>query len=190
MSYYRRADTAGATYFFTVVTYRRQAILCDERVRQALRDAWVLLPDHVHCLWTLPPGDADFSMRWSMIKRQVSVTCSSLYKHPEWINPSKRKHRESTFWQRRYWEHRIRGESDLRRHVDYIHYNPVKHGLCQRAVEWPHSTFHRYVAQGAYSADWGGVETGSEVETFGDDLSACAQTACPPYLATEGLSGR
>ena len=182
MSHYRRADTAGATYFFTVVTYRRQTILCDEWVRQALRDAvvsvrekrpfmidaWVLLPDHVHCIWTLPPGDADFSMRWSMIKRQVSVTCSSLYKRPEWINPSKRKHRESTFWQRRYWEHQIRDESDFRRHVDYIHYNPVKHGLCQRAVGWPHSTFHRYVAQGVYSADWGGVETGSEVGTFGE----------------------
>ena len=182
MSHYRRADTAGATYFFTVVTYRRQTILCDEGVRQALRDAvvsvrekrpftidaWVLLPDHVHCIWTLPPGDADFSMRWSMIKRQVSVTCGSLYKRPEWINPSKRQHRESTFWQRRYWEHQIRDESDFRRHVDYIHYNPVKHGLCRRAVGWPHSTFHRYVAQGVYSADWGGVETGSEVGTFGE----------------------
>ena len=157
-------------------------ILCDEQVRLALRDAvvsvrkkrpftidaGVLLPDHMHCLWTLPPGDANFSMRWSMIKRQVSVACGSRYKRPEWISPSKRQHRESTFWQRRYWEHQIRDEADFRQHLDYIHYNPVKHGLCHRATAWPHSTFHRYVMQGVYSEDWGGIETGSEVGSFGE----------------------
>lgn len=169
---YRRANTAGATYCFTVVTYRRQPILCDTPVRTALRDAivavreqrpftidaCVLLPDHLHCIWTLPPDDVDFPVRWSMIKRRVSVACAAAYKRPDWITASKRKHRESTLWQRRYWEHQIRDETDFIRHVDYIHYNPVKHGLCQQVAEWPHSTFHRHVAQGVYALDWGGVE--------------------------------
>jgi len=89
MPHYRRANTTGATYFFTLVTYRRQTILCDTQVREALReaivsvrkkrpfeiDAWVLLPDHLHCIWTLPPDDADYPARWGMIKRQVSVRC-------------------------------------------------------------------------------------------------------------------
>ena len=131
-------------------------------------DAWVLLPDHLHCIWTLPPDDADFSMRWGMIKRQVSVMCGAVYKHHEWISASKRQHRESIFWQRRYWEHQIRDETDFMRHVDYVHYNPVKHGFCQQVVEWPHSTFHRYVAQGIYSVNWRGVEGGPEVGASGE----------------------
>jgi putative transposase len=168
MSHYRRADTAGATYFFTVVSYRRQRILCDEPLRTALRDsikevksrypftidAWVLLPDHIHCLWTLPPGDANFSLRWSMIKRKVSLACAARYKNPEWITSSKKKHRESTLWQRRYWEHQIRDQQDLSRHIDYIHYNPVKHGWCSSPNEWPYSTLHRYVEAGKYPENW------------------------------------
>jgi len=135
MSRYRRTNTAGATYFFTVVTYRRQAILCNAPVREALRDAivavreqrpftidaWVLLPDHLHCIWTLPPDDVDFPLRWSMIKRRVSIVCAADYKRTDWLTASKRKYRESTLWQRRYWEHQIRDETDFIRHVDYIH---------------------------------------------------------------------
>ena len=182
MSRYRRANTAGATYFFTVVTYRRQAMLCEPRIREALRDAvvsvrgkrpfeidaWVLLPDHIHCIWTLPPGDADYPTRWGMIKRGVSMTCGEDRKRTEWISESKRKHRESTFWQRRYWEHQIRDERDFGKHVDYIHYNPVKHGLCQRAAAWPYSTFHRDVARGIYTVDWGGIEVGTEINGYGE----------------------
>ncbi len=182
MSRYRRANTEGATYFFTLVTYRRQTLLCDEIIRRALRqaveavrlkrpfkiDAWVLLPDHLHCVWTLPPGDAEYAIRWSMIKRSVSLACSTEYRCLEWINSSKRKHRESTLWQRRYWEHRIRDNLDFARHIDYIHYNPVKHGLCQRAVDWPYSTFHRYVSGGVYTADWGGVVNDNAVESYGE----------------------
>lgn len=107
MSHYRRANTAGATYFFTVVSYRRQTILCDELIRHALRDAIaevrtrrpfsvdarVLLPDHLHCIWTLPPDDADFAARWSLVKRRVSVACGERYRRAEWLTPSKRKHR-------------------------------------------------------------------------------------------------
>ena len=182
MSHYHRANTAWATYFFTVVTYRRQPILCDTPVRTALRnaivtvreqrpftiDAWVLLPDHLHCIWTLPPNDVDFPVRWSMIKRRVSVACAAAYKRPDWLTASKRKHRESTLWQRRYLEHQIRDETDFIRYVDYIHYNPVKHGLCQQVVQWPHSTFHRYAAQDVYALDWGGGEAAEQAGVFGE----------------------
>ncbi len=168
VSYYRRANTPGSSYFFTVVTYRRQKILCDEQVRNALRvatkavqserpftiDAWVLLPDHLHCLWTLPAGDADFSMRWGLIKRRVSLVCGEDYKRTEWLSSSKKKHRESTLWQRRFWEHQIRDQNDFNRHLDYIHYNPVKHGLCKRPNQWPYSTLHRYIKAAKYPEDW------------------------------------
>ena len=116
-------------------------------------DAWVLLPDHLHCIWTLPPGDADYSTRWNRIKRRMSLDCSADYKRDELLTASKRNHRESTLWQRRFREHQIRDEMDFMQHVDYLHYNPVKHGLCQRLADWPHSTFHRYVTQGVYSTD-------------------------------------
>ena len=119
MSRYRRDYTPGATYFFTVVTYRRRPFLCDGDVRAALRDAiqqtrlkypfiieaWVLLPDHLHCLWRLPPDDCDHSTRWNLIKRRVTKTCAARLHVAEWMNDSKRKHRESTLWQRRHIEH-------------------------------------------------------------------------------------
>lgn len=115
MSHYRRADTPGATYFFTVVTYRRRSFPCDEDVQAALRqainkvrrqhpfqiDAWVLLPDHLHAIWTLPPGDADFALRWQQIKRHVTLSCGERLHRAEWMNASKTGHRESTLWQRR-----------------------------------------------------------------------------------------
>ena len=178
MPRYRRARTTGACYFFTVVTYRRQPVLCDQMVRQALRDAidrvrekrpftidaWVLLPDHLHCLWTLPSGDADYSTRWNQIKRRVSIVCAAEYKRTDWLTASKRRHRESTLWQRRFWEHCIRGQDDFNRHMDYLHHNPVKHGLCKQASDWPYSTFHRYVARGVYPQEWCGVvDVGEEI---------------------------
>lgn len=166
---YRRARVAGRTYFFTVVTYRRQRFLCDDDVRGWLRagiektrqrypfdiDAWVLLPDHLHCIWSLPPGDADYAKRWAMIKQCVTKHCPRL-KNDAWLNDSQRKRNESTLWQRRFWEHQIRNERDFMNHVDYIHYNPVKHGLVQRVTDWPWSTFHRYVDEGVCARDWGG----------------------------------
>ncbi|GMR00740.1 MAG: transposase [Gammaproteobacteria bacterium] len=156
MSHYRRANTQGGSYFFTVVSYRRQAVLCDEPIRYALRkaiqetrlkypfsiDAWVLMPDHLHCIWRLPEGDRDYSKRWSLIKRSISIICADSYNKQKWLNGSKKKHRESTLWQRRFWEHQIRDQQDFNRHLDYIHYNPVKHGLCERADAWPYSTLH------------------------------------------------
>jgi len=156
-------------YFFTLVTYRRQKILCDPEIRDALRkaiitvrekqpfviDAWVLLPDHLHCIWQLPENDSDFAKRWAMIKRYVTKNCGERYYRDDWMNASKRRRKESTIWQRRYWEHLIRDEDDLNNHRDYIHYNPVKHGYVNGVVDWPYSTFHRYVKQGTYPNQWG-----------------------------------
>ena len=170
MSRYRRAITVGGTFFFSVVAYRRQPILCDAAIRTALReavlsvrrtkpfsiDAWVLLPDHLHCVWTLPPDDGDFSGRWSLIKSAVSRAVGAQYRRTEWLNASKLKHREGTIWQRRFWEHCIRDENDFQRHVDYLHFNPVKHGLVSCVADWPHSIFHRFVAEGKYPLDWAG----------------------------------
>jgi len=170
MSHYRRTNTPNASYFFTVVSYRRRPILCDESIRNALRaaiettrlarpfmiDAWVLLPDHLHCIWTLPEGDADFSTRWMMIKRAVSIACGENYHRPDWKSTSKKLRRESTIWQRRFWEHQLRDADDFARHADYIHFNPVKHGNAQSAIAWPYSTFHRFVRNGIYAPDWSG----------------------------------
>ncbi len=119
-----------------------------ERLKRALRHvkarypftmlAYVVLPDHLHCLWRLPAGDEDFSMRWRLIKQHVSHHAAS-----------------RPFWQKRFWEHLIRDEDDYQRHLDYIHFNPVKHGRTDRAANWPHSSFSEYVARGAYHPDWG-----------------------------------
>ena len=166
---YRRADIPGGTYFFTVVTYKRRKIFTLPTARTFLRqavldvrrqypftiDAWVLLPDHLHCIWTLPPGDSDFSGRWGRIKAGFSKQAKELLYDKGLLSRSRMKKRESTIWQRRFWEHVIRDERDLRIHMDYIHYNPVKHGLVQQVCDWPYSTFHRLVDKGVYPCDWG-----------------------------------
>ncbi|MEO6024852.1 MAG: transposase [Burkholderiales bacterium] len=168
MSRYRRSLTGGATYFFTVNTYQRQTILTHPDVRSALRDAiqyvretmpffvdaWVLLPDHLHTIWTLPEGDAAYGKRWGMIKAHVSGKCAHVVEAKTPRNESRIKRREGILWQRRFWEHQIRDDLDYQRHVDYIHFNPVKHGLVTRVADWPHSTFHRYVKHGVYREDW------------------------------------
>ncbi len=167
MPCYRRFVT-GTTYFFTVVTHRRRPILCDDPVRLALRhaiervrlrlpfttDAMVLMPDHLHCIWTLPDDDANFSSRWMQIKHHVSYHCSKLY--PLTMSESRTRRRTASIWQRRFWEHQIHDDIDMERHVDYIHFNPVKHGLVSTASDWPYSTFGRFVRSGLYPADWGG----------------------------------
>ncbi len=160
----------------------RRAILCDEPVRTALRDAikivrsrhpfiidaWVLLPDHLHAIWTLPPGDADFPMRWASIKRMVSMACADDYHRPDWLTASKTKHRVSTFWQRRYWEHQIREERDYERHCDYIHWNPVKHGLADHPGNWPYTSFHQFVKRGVYPRHWTGNPEMDEEHAYGE----------------------
>ena len=181
MSRYRRANTPGATYFFTVVTFRRQPFLCDPDVRIALREAitkvrrqypfhiegWVLLPDHLQAIWTLPRDDSRFSLRWQQIKRGVTRRCGERVHQAKWMTESKTKHRESTLWQRRYWEHLIRDDQDFERHMDYLHYNPVKHGWVASVRDWPYSSFHRHVAAGVYRKDWSEAST-TDATDFGE----------------------
>lgn len=156
------------------MTYGRQPILCLEESRTALGeiiketrakmpfgiDAWVLMPDHLHCIWTLPAGDSDYSRRWGLIKaaytKRVGKTVTGNVRA---VSASRLKHRERVVWQRRFWEHRVRDEKDYEAHCDYIHYNPVKHGLVTAPKDWAYSTFKRYVERGVYSEDWGSSET-------------------------------
>ncbi len=169
MPEYRRNFVNGGTYFFTVVTYNRQPFLTTEGARNCLHNAWEdvqvrfpfvtvavsLLPEHVHCLWRLPEGDSNYSIRWKEIKRLFSKNYPIQDMPGETISESRLKRGEKLIWQRRFWEHTIRDENDLRNHMEYIHYNPVKHGLVQRAWDWPWSSFHRYVKMGLYEKDWG-----------------------------------
>jgi putative transposase len=171
MSRYRRSTTQGATFFFTLNTFRRQPVLLHDEVRAALREglkevrsrlpfkihAWVLLPDHLHCIWELPPGDTAFGLRWGQIKRHVTLACDGELEVLPLLTASGKKRHEGTLWQRRFWEHQIRNEADFVRHVDYIHWNPVKHGHVRQVAKWPYSTFHRYVRSGVYAEDWGGI---------------------------------
>ena len=158
MPNYRCVRVPGGTYFFTVVTYQRCPVLTSGPTRKALctaidavrkahpfqAEAWVSLPDHLHCLWRLPEGDADYSIRWAKIKR--------LTRHVLGFRPAEK------LWQPRYWEHLIRDDSDYERHIDYVHWNPVKHGMAKTAAAWPYSTIHRFIESGAYSRDWGASE--------------------------------
>ena len=169
MTRYRRART-GTTYFFTLVSFRRQPILCLPPIRAELRralqnvritrpfeiDALVLMPDHLHCIWTLPAGDVDYSTRWSLIKNAVSRFAGVPTISAD--TTSRIKHRDAAIWQRRFHEHAIRDEQDFERHMDYIHFNPVRHGHAAGAAAWPYSTFHRYVREGVYAPDWGGTQ--------------------------------
>lgn len=166
MSNYRRAFIPGGTWFFTVNLLQRNnndllireiGLLRETMKRVRARypfqiDAWVVLPEHLHCVWTLPPGDADFSMRWRLIKSGFS---RALPKTERRSNVRKAAG-ERGIWQRHYWEHFIRDDVDYERHVDYVHVNPLKHGYVKRVADWPYSTFHRYVSKGIYPQDWCG----------------------------------
>jgi len=173
---YRRANIQGGCYFFTVALANRQSALLVEHIdtlRKAFRQvrqrhpfeivAMLVMPEHLHAVWQLPPDDADFALRWALIKSAFS---RAIPKH-EYIRPSHESKRERGIWQRRYWEHLIRDDEDLARHVDYIHYNPVKHGLVQRAADWPYSSIHRYVRLGWVKENWGDGDI-VEVESSGE----------------------
>ena len=162
MVFYRRNFIPGGTYFFTValtdrkrdwlvrhINLLRLAFRRAKRERPFTIDAIVVLPERLHCVWTLPPGDADYSHRWSLIKARLS---KDLLLAGAPIHQSAKG--EYNVWQRRFWEHTVRDEADLLAHVDYIHYNPVKHGLVTRVSDWPYSSFHRFVRMGWLSADW------------------------------------
>jgi putative transposase len=160
---YQRAHAPGGTFFFTLNLADRSSDLLVERIdalRHTVRvvkqrhpfeiDAWVVLPDHMHAVWTLPPDDADFSTRWMLIKAGLSRAIE----RNEHIHRSRMRIRERGIWQRRFWEHQIRDEDDLANHVNYVHINPVKHGHAAYASDWPYSSIHRYIRQGHLSADW------------------------------------
>jgi putative transposase len=169
MTDYRRWRVAGGTYFFTVVTHARQPLLTSDLARRLLRDAFrvvrlrrpfdvvaiVLLPDHLHAIWTLPPGDFDYATRWQLIKRRFTKS----YLSAGGVEASQLASRDSKgergVWQRRYFEHTCDDEADLKRCADYLHVNPLKHGLVNRVVDWPWSSFHRYVRLGEYEPEWG-----------------------------------
>ena len=171
MTDYRRNFLAGGSCFFTVNLAERRLRLLTEHIdslraafRQTRRnhpftiDAMVVLPDHLHTVWTLPEGDADFSTRWRLIKSAFSRSL----RIGERLSPSRAAKGERGIWQRRYWEHTTRDEDDFARHVDYIHINQVKHRLVTRVGDWPYSSFHRMVRLGIYPADWAGDATNDD----------------------------
>jgi len=183
MPNYRRVKIAGGTYFFTLVTNQRNNIfLLDKTVDlflEALNHvknlhpfnlvAYCILPDHIHLLWDLPDGDDNFSLRISEIKKRFSKHFIAEYGNQNSISTTQRKRGETGIWQRRFWEHYIRDEEDLNRHIDYIHYNPVKHGLVNRAYDWHSSSFSEYIMKGYYGDDWGVVENSEkDFHTFGE----------------------
>ena len=170
MSNYRRNVVTGGCFFFTVnLNDRRTSLLTDHiiHLRQAVAkvkhtkpfhiNAWVVLPDHMHCIWTLPNNDHDYSSRWRDIKGSFS---RSLVTRDEIINASRQRKKERGIWQRRFWEHTIVNDHDYQAHMDYVYWNPVKHGWCQAVKDWPFSSFHRDVAAGLYPLDWCGPAGG------------------------------
>jgi putative transposase len=159
---YRRANTPGGTYFFTANLADRDSGTLVRHI-EALRAAMaavkhahpytllaIVLPGHLQAIWRLPAGDADFALRWSLIKAGFS---RQLPKN-EVIGVSRQSNRERGIWQRRYWEHQIRDETDLARHIDYIHFNPVKHGWVKQPTDWSYSTLHSYIERGVVEPDW------------------------------------
>jgi len=167
---YRRVFVPGGTYFFTLVAFSRRKIFTQDNVVAMLRQAFqivqvkhpfkieaaVILPEHLHMIFSLPECDGDYPTRWRLIKTYFTQHWEGANDIP--ATASRQLKGERAVWQRRYWEHLIRDGEDWKRHVEYIHYNPVKHGLVRAPVEWKYSSFHTFVKQGLYSADWGAEE--------------------------------
>ena len=165
MTQYRRIYTPGASWFFTVnlavrennhllveqVHLLREAFLYVKKRQPFDINAVVIMPDHLHCIWTLPEGDADYSGRWSLLKGYFSRGIP----RGEAVSKSKIKRRERNIWQRRFWAHLITDQEDFNSHFDYIHWNPVKHGWVESVKDWPYSSFQRFVDKGVYPVDWG-----------------------------------
>jgi len=169
MPNYRR-KRQGSLYFFTIVTHNRQPIFAREDARRLLstaikrtrqdrpwtNEAMVLLPEHLHTIWRLPPDDTDYSGRIAAIKKRFTRAYLASGGAEGTVLAGQRRHRQRGVWQAPFWEHTIRDSKDFHLHVDYIHANPVKHGLVDYPRDWPHSSFHRYVQAGWYEADWCG----------------------------------
>jgi putative transposase len=169
----------GQVFFFTVVTHDRRKILATELGRRSLRTAIqtvraerpftiraiVLLPDHLHTVWELPLDDLDYSTRWRLVKSRFTKLWTIAGGDEGSVAQSRGNSGERAIWQRRFYEHTCRATKDLKHCIDYIHINPVKHHLVDRVVDWPWSSFHRYVRLGEYSSDWGGSD-----EWYGDEF--------------------
>lgn len=182
MPNYRRARIPGGTFFFTVVTDRRRRVFADPAARALLGSVFrrcvlrwpfvmpaiVLLPDHLHAIWSLPPGDADFSKRWGWIKKTFTSAWLGMGHTETRTTDGRRRERRRGVWQPRFWEHAIETDEDFDRHFDYTHYNPAKHGYVTCPADWPASSFHRWVRDGLYPADW-----------------ACAGRTAQPLLFTD-----
>lgn len=162
---YRRNYVKGGTYFFTVNLLDRNKSLLVEHIdllREFIRfvksqrpfyiDAWVVLPDHLHAVLTLPDDDVDYSSRWREIKKRFSKSLPKT----EFLTQTRKHKNERGIWQRRFWEHTIRDDNDYWHHVNYVHFNPLKHGLVSQVADWPYSSFHRAVKQGIYANNWCG----------------------------------
>lgn len=183
MPNYKRAYVPGGTFFFTVVTYLRRKLFDLEANRELLGDAFrdcrkswpfeinaiVLLPDHLHTIWTLPENDHNFSGRWSVIKSGFTKRFLAAGGNDWRVSEGKRNEHRRGVWQRRFWEHVIEDEHDFERHFDYIHFNPVKHRLVNCPREWVASSFHRWVERGVYPSDW-----------------ACSQSRVPSFVGEFG----
>jgi putative transposase len=165
MPNYRRNRVEGGTYFFTITLQNRASQILIENIdllRESVRkvkqkypfhiDAWVVLPDHIHAIWTLPEGDDDYSGRWREIKKYF-VKHLPVTEYRSTVNIARG---ERAIWAKRFWEHTIRDDIDYANHMDYVFINPVKHGLVGRVIDWPYSSFHRAVADGIYTVDWAG----------------------------------
>jgi putative transposase len=169
MPSYRRYYVPGGTYFFTVVSHQRRPFLAEPRSRQCLHEAFEkirqkwpfaivaisLMPDHLHTIWTLPPEDAKYSLRWKRIKEEFTRTYLAAGGRELPQSESRMRQGQRGIWQKRFWEHTCRDEEDLKRCLDYVHYNPKKHGLVTSLADWPWSSFHRFVELGEYPREWG-----------------------------------
>ncbi len=182
MPNYRRVKIKGGTYFFTLVTNKRLRLFHSVQTRELLinaldhvkqfhpysMEAFCILPDHIHLIWQLPEDDEHFSMRIAEVKKRFSKTYLMQASQTLIKDTLQTKRGESGVWQRRFWEHYIRDEEDLHRHIDYIHYNPIKHDLVKQVKEWPSSSFFDYVKMGVYEMDWGETYQENKENRFGE----------------------
>ncbi len=169
MANYIRSYTRGASYFFTLVTHNRRKIFCNKDFLIAFRIsikqvqanypfkiiAWVQLPDHLHCIWEIEDKGTNYSQCWSQIKRNTTKLCPQYHLPMDEMSYSQVSRNEKGIFQRRFFEHQIRNNMDFKNHIDYLHYNPVKHGFVNNVKDWQYSTFHRFVKEGIYPLDWG-----------------------------------
>ena len=184
MPNYRRWRREGGCFFLTVVTCGREPLFRGAQARTLLREAmdavcrerpWkteatVVLPEHWHALWRLPEGDTDYSTRVRRVKKLFTRTWLAAGGRERPVTASQRRLRRRGIWQARFWEHTIRDAADFKMHLDYVHMNPVRHGLVARPGDWAFSSFRRWVAMGEYEADWmGRTDLPDNVEYSWDD---------------------